>query len=175
MKLSYRNPVVKRMVSSLTKIWIFYIVLSMLAIYATAYALQKYTWLVARNVEILKVQSSIYNHETLRLKKDITNTMQTLQGVQDKSNYIVNIKESIKGVLEMIPDSITIQSITIDYSSLTLKGIVPSKQSFELTIQQRLDSIFENSHVEFYPLSNGWFSFVSINSSVLPFIAKKVN
>ncbi|WP_240333295.1 hypothetical protein [Helicobacter suis] len=175
MKFSYRDPIDKRMVSSLTKVWIFYITLSVLAIYGTTYALQKYTWLVARNVEILKVQSGIYSHETLRLREDINKTMHTLQGVQDKSNYIINIKESIRGVLEMIPDDITIQSITIDYSSLTLKGVVPSKQSFELTIQQRLDSIFENSHVEFYPLSNGWFSFVSINSSVLPFIAKKAD
>ncbi|BEG56955.1 Membrane protein [Helicobacter sp. NHP21005] len=175
MKFSYSKPFPKHMFGLLTKIWLFYILLSMGVVYGLTYFLQKYIEITKNRAEVSQVQGYIYSYENRRLEERIERTKQTLKSMRSKAAYTINTKDSIKGILEMIPDSITIDSITIDYSSLVLKGVVPSKENFKQTIQQRLDSIFENSHVVFTPLGNGWFSFVSTNSSVLPFIEKADN
>ncbi|CRF45377.1 hypothetical protein [Helicobacter heilmannii] len=172
MKLSYSNPFPKHTLSLLAKVWLMYIFLAVGAVYGVAYFLQVYIAITKNRAEISQVQGHIYSYEAKRIEKRIEHTKQILTDMRSKAVYTLNVRDSIKGVLEMIPDSITIKSITIDYSSLVLQGIVPSKENFKSTIQQRLNSIFENSHVEFTRLSNGWYSFISINSSVLPFIEK---
>ncbi|BCZ17380.1 Membrane protein [Helicobacter sp. NHP19-003] len=175
MKFSYSKPFPKHILGPLAKVWIFYILLSVVIVWGLTRFLQKYIEITKNQTEISQVQGHIYSHENRRLEERIERTKQTLKSMRGKATYTVNVKDSIKGVLEMIPDSITIESITIDYSSLVLKGVVPSKEDFKNTIQQRLDSIFENSHVVFTPLNNGWYSFISTNSSVLPFIEKASN
>ncbi|BCZ19267.1 Membrane protein [Helicobacter sp. NHP19-012] len=172
MKFSYSKPFPKHMLDLLAKIWLFYILLSMGVVYGLTYLLQKYIEITKSRTEISQVQGRIYSHESHYVQERIEHTRQALKSAQSKASHITSTKDSIRGILEIIPDSITINSITIDYSSLVLKGVVPSKEVFKRTIQQRLNSIFENSNVKFYPLSNGWFSFVSINSSVLPYIEK---
>ncbi len=161
------------MVDLLTKVWVFYMCLSLCLIWGLAYFLRHYTKATNRATDVYQIEGNIYNHRDKRLKQEILQVAQAVQSIKDKSAYTTNIKESVKGILSIIPDVITIQSITIDYSSLTIKGIVPSKDTFKATLQQRLDAIFENSHTEFTPLKNGWLRFVSTNSSVLPFIDQK--
>ncbi|CRF41385.1 hypothetical protein [Helicobacter ailurogastricus] len=175
MKLSYSKPFPKHVLGLLTKIWIFYILLSVGVVYGLTYFLQEYIKVTQTHARISQVQADIYNHEADRIKESIERTKKTIQTLQSRATYAVNAKDSIQGVLEIIPDSITISSITIDYSRLVFQGVVPSKEIFKNTIQQRLDSIFENSHVEFTPLGNGWYKFISTNSSDLPFIEKATN
>ncbi|WP_104628445.1 hypothetical protein [Helicobacter bizzozeronii] len=174
MKFSYSKPTPKHMVDLLTKVWVFYMCLSLCLIWGLAYFLRHYTKATNRATDVYQIEGNIYNHRDKRLKQEILQVAQAVQSIKDKSAYTTNIKESVKGILSIIPDVITIQSITIDYSSLTtIKGIVPSKDTFKATLQQRLDAIFENSHTEFTPLKNGGLRFVSTNSSVLPFIDQK--
>lgn len=173
MKLSYSKPTSKHMVDLLTKIWVFYTLLSLGLVWGLSRFLWHHSLLTSHTSDVYQIEGSIYNHRNGRLKEEMLHVMQTIQGVKSRSAYTINIKESIRGVLSIIPDAITIQSITIDYASLTIKGVVPSKDTFKSTLQQRLDAIFENRHTEFTPLNNGWYRFVSTNSSLLPFIEQK--
>ncbi|WP_120944111.1 MULTISPECIES: hypothetical protein [Helicobacter] len=172
MRYSYSKPHAKHMVSPHTKVWVFYMVLAVGLSVWMAHFLNQESRVANHRSEIAQVESNIYGHESQRVRSKHKQLEKRVQEVDHKKVYILNVRDSIKGILEIIPDSITIQSITIDYSSLTIKGIVPSKEVFQLSLQQRLNSIFENSQVSFYPMGNGSFRFVSNNSSVIPFIDK---
>ncbi|WP_121021049.1 hypothetical protein [Helicobacter vulpis] len=171
-RYSYSKPHTKHMVSPHTKVWVFYMILAVALSAWMAHFLNQEARAAGHRSEIAQVESNIYGHESERVRGKHKELERRVREVDHKKIYILNIKDSIKGILEIIPNSITIQSITIDYSSLVIKGIVPSKEVFQLSLQQRLNSIFENSQVTFYPMGNGWFRFVSHNSSTVPFIDK---
>ncbi|WP_104750477.1 hypothetical protein [Helicobacter cynogastricus] len=172
MRYSYSKPGTKRMVSLHTKVWVFYMVLAICLSAWAGHFLEQNTESSNQESAIAQMQNSIYGHEIDRLKIRQETIKKQLQDVAYRVVYNANIKSAIKGILQIIPDSITIQSITIDYSSLVIKGVVSSKEAFQLSLQQRLNSIFENNQVTFYPISNGW-RFVSSSSSSTSFIEKR--
>ncbi|MFC3847062.1 hypothetical protein ACFOPX_00730 [Helicobacter baculiformis] len=174
-RYSYSKPSTKYMVSLHTKVWIFYMLLAVGLSAWMGYFLEQRTFISAQQSKIFQVESSIYGRETNILKAKHQEINKKLKEMAHRAIYTIDIENAIKGVLEIIPDFITIHSITIDYSSLTIKGIVPSKEAFQMSLQQRLNSIFENSQVVFYPMGNGWFKFISKNSSTTPFIDKNGN
>ncbi|WP_104751198.1 hypothetical protein [Helicobacter salomonis] len=172
MRFSYSKPHGKHMVRPHTKIWVFYMLLAVGLSVLMARFLDREIVASSHQSEITLIESSIYGHVSERLKDRRKEIEKKVEETAHRAVYTTNIRDAIKGILEIIPDSITIQSITIDYSSLVVKGVVPSKEAFQLSLQQRLNSIFENSQVAFYPMGNGWLRFVSHNSSTMPFIDK---
>jgi hypothetical protein len=74
------------------------------------------------------------------------------------------LKESIKNLLDLIPDRITLIEVELDKNSLVLKGITPSKDVYEFLLQAPLRSIFNNTYTSFYQAQNGWLNFVSTNT-----------
>jgi len=72
--------------------------------------------------------------------------------------------KSIKNLLDLVPNKITLSKMEIEESKLTIYGITPTKDVYNLLMLAPLRSIFDKSYTSFYLQENGWYKFVSYNS-----------
>jgi len=80
------------------------------------------------------------------------------------------IKDSIKNLFALIPDSIHLVKAEIGKKTLKLFGYTPSKEIYNNLLLPPLKSIFTKSTVVFYPIGSGWYKFVSTNTSQEEFV-----
>ncbi len=73
------------------------------------------------------------------------------------------LKQSIKNLLDLIPDPITLSSCEFDKNRLVLYGITPSKDIYNILMLPPLESIFNETKTYFYQMPNGWYRFKSEN------------
>jgi hypothetical protein len=73
------------------------------------------------------------------------------------------MKESIRNLFDLVPDTITLSRAELDEKSLILYGITPNKDTYEYMLHAPLRSIFNRTYTSFYPAENGWYRFVSSN------------
>ncbi len=73
------------------------------------------------------------------------------------------LKESIRNLFDLVPDQITLTRAELDEKSLILYGITPNQDIYNFMLQAPLKSIFNRTYTSFYPIENGWYSFVSSN------------
>ncbi len=160
---SFIRPEKKSIISKLTKIWVFYFILSIIlvALYLGA-------------VESQKLYMSIQTEENLARKKDYQNKIAQLEAEFVTSRSDVNftqqvqsqsdrISKSIANLFDLTPDQITLHSVEMKKDMLTLKGVTPSKEIYNFLLEAPLRSIFNESRVDFFPLANGWYNFVSVS------------
>ena len=76
------------------------------------------------------------------------------------------LKNSIKNLFDLVPDSITLTKVTMDKDSLTIQGVTPSKDTFIFLLESPLRSIFHRTKTSFYLRDDGWYSFVSKNEMI---------
>ncbi len=122
------------------------------------------------NAMFLETQELIYRHEINRLQVKIAQTLKLIKEAKKRLDYNDNIKDILQGLLNIVPDSITITSVEMGQQSIIIKGKTPSKEAFYFLFQNKLNSMFDYSQAEFFPLSDGWFNFVSTSSSNTAFI-----
>lgn len=94
----------------------------------------------------------------------LNSQLQILQDIKQKNNSLVG---AINNLFELIPEQITINTISLDHDTLTLKGITPSKELYIFLLEAPLKAIFSESKVDFFVLPSGWYNFVSV-SKVIP-------
>lgn len=73
------------------------------------------------------------------------------------------MKESIRNLFDLVPDTITLSRAELDEKSLILYGMTPNKETYEYMLHAPLRSIFHHTYSSFYPIENGWYQFVSTN------------
>jgi hypothetical protein len=73
------------------------------------------------------------------------------------------MKESIRNLFDLVPDTITLSRAELDEKSLVLYGMTPNKETYEYILHAPLRSIFNRTYSSFYPIENGWYRFVSTN------------
>lgn len=73
------------------------------------------------------------------------------------------MKESIRNLFDLVPDTITLSRAELDEKSLILYGTTPNKETYEYMLHAPLRSIFHRTYSSFYPIENGWYQFVSTN------------
>ena len=127
----------------------------------SCYILKSYFY----NKDIQKLQK-----ETISLKQQmITLTTQKDLIEAEKRLYedivIKNsvIKTSVKNLLDLIPDPITLDKFLLSKNRLIIYGITPTKDIYNMLMLPPLESIFEKTTTYFYELPNGWYRFKSIN------------
>lgn len=163
MGYSFVTPKNKHLFEANTKAWIGVFAVSVLILFSF-------------NLFLTFTQSSMISKKDM-LNEERAKTVQNIEGVKelfadykakvefageiDSGNKILS--ESIKNLFELIPDQITVEMIKMDSKRLEIRGITPSKDVYEFLLAAPLKSIFSNSKVSFYRLSNGWYNFVSIN------------
>ncbi len=165
MRFSYIEPRAKYLISKLSKIWVFYIFLSFVVIGGLVWFMHNAIKNTQNNASDLTIQERIYRHEISRLQVKTDETLKLIKEAKKRLNYNDDIRDVLQGLLNIVPDLITINSIEIDQQSVVVSGKTPSKEAFYFLFQNKLNPIFDYSRAEFFPLSDGWFNFVSTNFS----------
>lgn len=162
---SFIRPQKKHIISKLSKIWIFYSI-------ASVAVLAAYIGVV----ESQKLYMQIQTEENIQRKHNYENQIalaqKELATSQDKSAFAEQIQaqnaritKTILNLFDLTPDQITLNSIEMQTDRLILKGVTPSKEIYSFLLEAPLRSIFHESRVDFFPLANGWFNFVSVSRS----------
>jgi hypothetical protein len=160
---SFTTPKQKPLIKEDTKLWIVFIGISI--ILYTVFAL------------FLETKTVIYNKETESYNKEIISLKQKIMDISSEKQFIykqktlyedINVKnslmkDSIKNLLDLIPDPITLNSIYFDKNKLIIYGITPTKEIYNMLMLPPLESIFTETKTDFYQMSNGWYKFKSEN------------
>lgn len=163
MNLSFSTPTSKHILSPLTKSWIACFIASSLAIVGIL-------GLIAFQADSFVQQSNFTEQETLKQRQIEEQLTQQLNHLQAQVKEIQEIKKenttlisALENLFDLVPDQITINTISLDQDSLTIKGITPSKELYIFLLESPLKAIFAQSKVDFFVLPSGWYNFVSVN------------
>ncbi|ASM40396.1 hypothetical protein CSPB12327_00515 [Campylobacter sp. RM12327] len=163
MTYSLIKPKKKPIFSLFSRIWIGFIAFVFIA-------------LVSSNLFII-YQNNALSKETKRMNSKYAETIDkihqseqqitTLTKQKNAANsiYATNLilKQSIKNLFDLVPDSITLDEVYMDKTTLIIKGVTPTKNVFEMLLAVPLKSIFTTSNTTFYQTKNGWLNFVNTN------------
>lgn len=96
-------------------------------------------------------------------KENIAIAKKQLALSQQMQTKNIILKDSIKNLFDLVPDTITLTQAKIESNALILYGSTPSKDIYNFMLQAPLRSIFHKTYTSFYPTQNGWYNFVSTN------------
>ncbi len=165
MRLSFISPQTKHIFSTLTKIWLFYFVLSGIILVGANEFLKMETMSTDKRVEKYKYDQTIIENKTQALNSQYERSIYEATLINNRIDNNNIRKEKIQNLLDLIPDKITISFIELSDTTLTLKGITPSKDFYYFGLQDPLKANFSKTSVSFYALSNGWYRFLSISNT----------
>ena len=163
LRYSFTAPQPKHIVSKLTKIWIFYILLSVVIIYFAGIYLKIEVDMLNNNTQVIENNLNIQDKKIALINKNIERLKYEANPHNINKNYNSEVQKSLLNLFALIPDQITITHIKLEEDKLTLKGITPTRELYSFLLQAPLRSIFTTSRVDFFPLPNGWFNFTSIS------------
>jgi hypothetical protein len=160
---SFTKPKLKPYFQEDTKLWLIFISIS-LGLYIM-FAL------------FLDIKAYIFKKDIKNFNKEIITLNQELEEIKKKKDFILKektiyadimvkntlLKQSIKNLLDLIPDPITLSACEFDKNKLIIYGITPSKDIYNLLMLPPLESIFNETHTYFYLMPNGWYRFKSEN------------
>jgi len=160
---SFIKPKAKPLLKEDTKLWLIFIGISTILyiLFALFLTIKAYLY---------KKEINSFNEKVTNLQKEISKIDKDIQFIyKQKSLYeelmIKNslMKDSVKNLLDLIPDPITLNSIFFDKNKLIIYGITPTKEIYNMLMLPPLESIFTNTKTYFYQMKNGWYKFKSEN------------
>jgi hypothetical protein len=163
MSYSFITPKPKPVFSLFSKIWIFFIGLTLLLMtlfnFFIIYKISAYQSQVRELVEIreehnAKIESNERQIAFIEHQKGVA------EGIY-ASNTV--LKESIKNLFDLVPDQITLSRVVMEKNALVIYGKTPSKETYNFLLASPLRSIFHTSNTVFYLDEGGWYRFVSTN------------
>jgi len=161
---SFTKPKKKPLFKEDTKLWLVFITVSVFLyisfsafLLIKAYFYNKSTQDMNKEIVMLKQKIIKLNleKENILLQKSLYENITTKNSV---------IKESVKNLLDLVPDPITLTKFMLSHNKLIIYGLTPTKDVFNLLMLPPLESIFENTKTYFYQMPNGWYKFKSINT-----------
>ncbi|TXE88357.1 hypothetical protein FPD38_03400 [Campylobacter volucris] len=171
MKYSLIEPKAKPVFNLFTRIWIYFTLISvslilmvfMIVIFKSSYA---FIQLNNKQEELTQILSQIENNKLkfAELQKQNFQAVAVV-GDDDEDGKNLTLLKSVRNLFTLVPKDISLDEVIIKDDSLTLRGITPTKEMFSLLLEAPLKSIFTISKTSYYPLENGWYRFVSINTS----------
>lgn len=102
-------------------------------------------------------QTSIVNEDIDVIKESVVTSLI----LHERNLFFLS---SIKNILQLIPDKITISKLEMKEEELIIYGVTPTKDMYNLLMLAPLKSIFDKSYTSFYLQDSGWYKFVSYNS-----------
>lgn len=165
MNLSFIPSQPKYIFAKITKIWIFYIILSLIILFGFT-SLLKYQILLSKaRVNSYQERQVFYHSEIDKIDSYQERIVLESNLAKDRGTHNLMIRDAVVNLFNIIPDQITINYIEIGNDSLSIKGSTPSKEVFNFLLQDPLKAIFGKSSATFFALSNGWYNFVSTSKS----------
>ena len=163
MKYSFTKPSSKPFIFQDTKIWLTFIIISISLMLGLNQLLRLQIDLTNRSV-------TFNNSKQRALQVEIENLKVNTEDINFKYNFIENIysnnvvvKDSIENLFEFVPRQITLTNIKMTKDDLVIQGTTPSKDIYNYLLAIPLRSIFEESSVDFFTNTNGWYNFTSIS------------
>ena len=105
-----------------------------------------------------------------KINTNIINMQDQTQAIIKKEIFSENVftsnsimKDSIINLFDLVPNSITLKKAKLLENGLILYGITPNEDVYNFMLAAPLKSIFNRSYSSFFPVQNGWLSFVSTN------------
>ena len=153
----------RKLLSAFSRLWILFICGVITVLLSASLVITYKNYLLGKNTADLAVQQENLSARILQI--DRANEL-----LDERTGYGVDLyasntilKKSLQNLFELVPNSITIDEIRFDRTSLIIKGVTPSKDVFNQLLASPLKSLFTTSHTSFFRTDNGWFSFVSTN------------
>jgi len=126
----------------------------------------------------LSFKIEMFDSQKISLNHQIEQTRYYTKSITDDINIInisINLSaqlhkknmfflKSVKNLLQLVPDQITLSKLEMEKSKLTIYGTTPTKDIYNLLMLAPLRSIFDQSYTSFFIQENGWYKFVSYNS-----------
>jgi len=109
-----------------------------------------------------QIKQTNYFTQSIKQDIDVINISTKLSTKLQKKNLF--FLKSVKNLLELVPDQITLSKLEMEKSKLTIYGVTPTKDVYNLLMLAPLRSIFDQSYTSFFIQENGWYKFVSYNS-----------
>lgn len=163
-RYSFTAPRPKSIVSKLSKIWIFYTIISVAIIYIGGIYLRIETNIFQSDTQITEDNMDAQDEKISIINKNTEQLQYEINLEQINKNYNYELQNALSKLFDLIPDQITITQISLEEDKLILKGITPTREIYSFLLQAPLKSIFTTSRVDFFPLPNGWFNFTSIST-----------
>lgn len=168
MAYSFISPKPKAIFRRETKIWFAYTMLAFMCIIAFERVVEYQT--SQKMAEYMKTQDEI---QEIKLKSIVVRDyierlhyeIKLGEGIE---TYNKGLQDALINLLKLVPDQITTRGMELEYDSLTLKGMTPSRDAYKFLLEAPLRAIFTRTRVEFYPLASGWFNFVSVSKTIRP-------
>ncbi|PAF47852.1 hypothetical protein BKH46_03210 [Helicobacter sp. 12S02634-8] len=170
MRFSFLTPHPKHILTKITKIWLLYIVAALVIIFGFLVLLKFQIFLSHSRVADYQAKQIDYQTKVIELDAYQNRILFEVDLLKSRQVHNLIVRDVIKNLFNIIPDQITIDYIEIGSDFLTIKGSTPSKEVFKFLLQDPLKAIFGKSNVSFFPLSNGWYHFVSTSRSVISII-----
>lgn len=163
MKLSFISPNRKFFLSSIAQSWVACFIASILVVVMIWFLLD---WQIERFLQYSKqIQQQIKQEQSHQdiLNQNLSFLQLQIQKIQEAQQQNISLTNAIQNLFELIPEQITINSISLTSQSLIIKGITPSKELYTFLLDPSLKAIFSQSRVNFFILPSGWHNFVSVN------------
>lgn len=168
MIFSFTSPTHKPILTPITKSWLICIMASTLVVMGI--------WLIlSYQTDAFVNQSNTIDQEINRqenTKTDLVNKLDFLNmqisevaAIKGENTILINAIENLFG---LIPDQITLNTISLTDNTLTIKGITPSKELYTFLLESPLKAIFSETNADFFVLPSGWYNFVSISKVINP-------
>lgn len=165
MTYSFIQPKPKAIFKRATKIWCAYTLLAVACIFGFTEVISYQK--TQKIMEYAKTQDAI---QETRLKSVV------VRDYIERLNYEIKVgervqaqnqrlKDALANLFNLIPDQITVRSMEVEYNTLVMKGLTPSREVYKFLLEAPLRAIFTQTRVEFYPLASGWFNFVSFSKT----------
>jgi len=160
---SFIKPKPKPLFKEDTKIWLVFIGFSLVLYTLFVIFLKTKTHLYKQDIESFNEEIIYFQREISKVNKEkqFIYTQKSLYEELMTKNSLM--KDSIKNLLNLIPDPVTLNSIFFDKNKLTIYGITPTKEIYNMLMLPPLKSIFTDTKTYFYQMKNGWYKFKSEN------------
>lgn len=166
MNYSFISPLHKPIFSPITKSWALCFLASGLIVVGIYFLLKFQTQSFINQSN--NIDNKINNQATLKNElsdklKYLNTQLDEIRLIQEENTALIN---AIENLFDLIPDQITINSISLTNNELTIKGITPSKELYIFLLESPLRAIFSESKVDFFVLPSGWYNFVSVSKII---------
>ncbi len=165
MQYSFIAPRAKKLISSEVRlVLIIFMVLMAVLLMLYAFFLSQNSQLENEKSVLIREQHDLHENNKI-LMQDIAIIEKQVDFSEELFTENTLLKENIKNLFDLIPDTITLSKVMLSSDALTIEGTTKDKTSFKTALQIPLRSIFfHESGTVFMPLKDGSFYFVSRNT-----------
>ena len=161
---SFTKPLKKPYFKEDTKLWLVFIFISTFLYVTFSLFLLIKAYFYSKNTNNLAKNEITLKEKIIKLQKEKENILLQKELYENITVKNSVIKDSVKNLLDLVPDPITLNKFLFSKNKLIIYGITPTKDVYNLLMLPPLESIFQSTKTEFIQLPNGWFKFKSINT-----------